>query len=195
MLIEQEMAKRDSWWSIFLHEQHVYYGAECAVGRLVDWAWKAEDKSRISDGSIRLAGIALSWFLTTSNRSLRDRATKALVSLLTDRLHVLQQLLDAFEEVNDPYVAERLYTVAYGCAMRSVDTAKVGELAQSVYNRIFRNAEPPPNILLRDYARGVVERALYLGLDLHVEPAKIRPPYKSAWPEDIPSAEEAKTLR
>ena len=84
-----EMPDRDSFWSIFLH---YHYGQHSAVDRLVEWAWLGGDKSHISDESIRLCAIALTWFLTTSNRFLRDRATKALVSILTSRIHLLNQL-------------------------------------------------------------------------------------------------------
>ena len=65
-----KMASRDEWWSVFLHHQ---YGTHGAVDRLIDWAWSADDKSHIHDKAIRLCAMALSWFLTSSNRFLRDR--------------------------------------------------------------------------------------------------------------------------
>ena len=189
-LMQFDLASRDAWWSVFLHYQ---YGEHSAVDRLVEWAWFEEDKSHINDESIRLTGIALTWFLTTSNRYLRDRATKALVALLDKRIQVLRQILKKFVKVNDPYVLERLFAVAYGCAMRSTDAAAIGELAMDVYELIFKDGTPPPHILLRDYARGIVEVALHRGVTLNIEVKKIRPPYKSDWPSfDIPSEEELK---
>ena len=68
------MAERDAWWSIFLHQQYEYEMHD-AVDRLVDWAWSPEKKDHIADESIRLCGVALAWFLTTSHRFLRDRTT------------------------------------------------------------------------------------------------------------------------
>ena len=112
-LLRLELAERDSWWSIFLSEQ---YSAHGAVDRLVDWAWSPEDKAHIADESVRLCGVALAWFLTTSNRFLRDRATKALVCLFTHRINVLRTVIQGFIGVNDPYVFERLMAVAYGCS-------------------------------------------------------------------------------
>lgn len=47
-----------------------------------------------------------------------------------------------------------------------------------------------PHILLRDYARGIIEYANYLGIELSFELSKVRPPYYSSWPEEIPSLEE-----
>ncbi|MCD6239204.1 MAG: ATP-binding protein [Thermotogae bacterium] len=189
-LIKFELAKRDAWWSIFLHYQ---YGEHGAVDRLVDWAGSPEDKSHINDESIRLCAIALAWFLTTSNRYLRDRATKALVSLLTKRIYVLRQVIREFLNVNDPYVLERLFAVAYGCAVRSMDNNAIAELAEDVYEWIFKDGTPPPDILLRDYARDVIELALHRGIKLDINVEKIRPPYKSEWPSfEIPTKEELK---
>lgn len=188
-LTKDELAERDAWWSIFLHYQ---YGERGPADRLVDWAWSAHDRSHIDDESIRLCGVALAWFLTTSNRFLRDRATKALVSLLADRMHVLRQIIREFLGVNDPYVLERLFAVAYGCAMRSMDDGAIGELAQDIYEWIFRNGEPPTHILLRHYARGVVEVALHRGIKLAIDVDKVKPPYGSEWPSEIPTEEELK---
>ena len=189
-LMEFKMAERDAWWSIFLHTE--YSNSEIrVVDRLIDWAWSETSKDHIPDDSIRLAGTALVWFLTTSNRFLRDRATKALVSLFVNRIDVLCQLIPTFAKVNDLYVLERLYAVAYGCALRSDDSNAKLSLAQLVYNEVFKDDSPPCHILLRDYARGVVEVALRDGLDLKgVELHRIKPPYNSDWPLEIPSEED-----
>lgn len=186
-LMRDSLPERDSWWSIFLHYQ---YDTQGSVDRLVDWAWSPEDKDHIDDEAVRLCGVALAWFFTSSNRFLRDRATKALVNLLDERIHVLRELIPKFLKVYDPYVLERLFCVAYGCAMRSTDGAALGELAQNVYSWVFEDGDPPAHILLRDYARGVIELALQrdAGLDLEID--KIRPPYSSEWPTTIPTEEE-----
>lgn len=189
-LLRLELAERDAWWSIFLHRQ---YGDHGAVDRLVDWAWSPDDKSHIKDRSIRLCGIALTWFLTTSNRFLRDRATKALVQMFTDRINVLRTVIQSFTGVNDPYVYERLMAVAYGCAMRSEDDEATGDLANDIYNWVFRDGRPPVHILLRDYARGVIEVALHRKIVLNIDLSMVRPPYGSTFPENIPTEEELKT--
>jgi hypothetical protein len=184
-----QMATRDEWWSVFLHHQ---YGTHGAVDRLIEWAWSGEDKSHIDDNAIRLCVTALSWFLTSSNRFLRDRATKALVSLLTDRLNVLKKIIPEFLDIDDPYVIERVIAVAYGCALRSNDKPAVGDLAEDIYRLILKDGQPLPNILLRDHARGVIESALHRGLKLSIDARRIRPPYKSEWPSEIPSEESLK---
>ncbi len=182
------MSMRDAWWSIYLHYA---WGNHGAVDRIVDWASSITPETSVDEETVDLCVIALSWMLTTSNRFLRDRVTKALVSLLTGRLDAAVRLVERFADVDDSYVAERVYAVAYGTAMRNHDPAEVGALAQCVYNQVFANGSPPAHILLRDYARGVVERALYLGSKIEVIPNHIRPPYTSQWP-NIPSEADIK---
>jgi hypothetical protein len=185
------MPKRDSWWSTFLHYQ---FGQKGVVDRLVEWGWSDQDKSHINDESIRLCAVALAWFLTTPNRFLRDKATKALVALLTNRLSVVLQLLNQFKGVNDPYVAERLYAVAYGCAIRSKSDKKgLKDLSMWVYEEIFKHNKPPVHILLRDYARGVIEVALHEKINIQISRKKIEPPYSSDWPKRVPSEKSLKS--
>lgn len=173
------MAERDAWWSIYLHRDR---GNEGPVDRLVDWASSITPDDQIEPAVMDLAATTLAWMLTTSNRFVRDRATKALVSLLTSRLEWATRLVERFADVNDFYVAERVYAIAYGVAMRSHDCKGVGNLASAVYRKVFASGNPPAHILLRDYARGVIERAIVLGADIQVAEELIRPPYNSAWP-------------
>ncbi|MFA7327942.1 MAG: AVAST type 2 anti-phage system protein Avs2 [Candidatus Ratteibacteria bacterium] len=178
------MPKRDSWWSTFLNYQ---YGEKGSVDRLIEWGWSDQNKTHIKDDSIKLCSIALAWFLTASNRFIRDKATKALVGLLTDRLPVIVELLDQFNGVDDPYVTERLYAVAYGCSLRnSEDKQSIKKLAQWFYDNVFKSGQPFVSILIRDYARGVIEVAIQRKL-IKIDRTKIKPPYGSKWPEKIPS--------
>lgn len=178
---------RDAVWTIYLCKKQ---GAEGSVDRLMDWAVSPDDKSYLDPESRVMCGLALAWFLTSSNRRQRDLATKGLVRLFTGHLRLLTDVLSYFEGVNDPYVSERLYCAAYGCSLRSHDDDQLKLLAEFVYVRIFKQQCPPANILLRDYARGIVEFALHRKLPLRIVKRRIRPTYKSAWSDDIPTMEE-----
>ena len=178
-LNQYTMAERDSLWSTYLHRT---WGDEGPVDRLVDWASNIMPNVQIEPVVVDLAATSLAWMLTTSNRFVRDRATKALVSLLTSRLESATRLVERFADVNDPYVAERIYAVAYCVAMRSHDSQGVGNLASAIYQTVFASGNPPAHILLRDYARGVIERAIVLGADIQVDEELIRPPYENGWP-------------
>ena len=189
-LSKDTMPERDAWWSIKLHDM---WQNEGPIFRLVNWTWSLETSKNLDDENIDLYAITLAWTFTTSNRFLRDRATKALVNLLTDRLEATVRLVDRFADVDDPYVTERVYAVAYGVAMRSHDVHGISKLAKCVYEHVFESECPPVHILLRDYARGVIERAIHLGADIQVDIDRIRPPYKSTWPQ-IPSEKEISLL-
>ena len=189
-LRQDSMPDRDSWWSIYLHRAWETQGP---VDRLIDWASNSSGDNDVEDEVVDLAATTLAWMLTTPNRFLRDRATKALVVLLTGRFESAGRLVNRFADIDDPYVSERVYAVAYGVAMRSHDADAVGKLALVAYEQLFASGSPPPHILLRDYARGVVERAIYLGANIPVNASLILPPYKSTWP-DIPGEEVIEKL-
>jgi hypothetical protein len=184
-LMALELATRDNLWSIFLFE---HFGERGSVDRLLDWSTSEDDKSYLSEEALELCGITLGWFLTTSQRTVRDQATKGLVKLFKDRLSVLGKLLETFKSVDDPYVIERIYCVAYGCAMKG-NKIHLRELALWVYKNVFEDGKPYPNILLRDYARGIIELASKEYADLDVDLVRVRPPYHSDFPSDVPSLE------
>ena len=124
-LTQFSLAERDANWTQLLKYK---YDDESSVKRLIDWAWSETDKSHISNESVLLSSITLAWFHTSTNRKLRDCSTKALICLLQNRLDILISLLKMFKEVNDPYVYERLFAVAYGCVLRSGQREKIKEL-------------------------------------------------------------------
>ncbi|GAI54184.1 unnamed protein product, partial [marine sediment metagenome] len=51
--------------------------------------------------------------------------------------------------------------------------------------------KPPAHILLRDYARGIIERAIHLRAKIDIVAELIRPPYASQWPT-IPNEDDIK---
>ena len=180
------MPERDLRWSTFLHRSWMKRGwsGSSPIARLLEWAWSenAEDVdpwAGLDDDVVRLAGIVLTWCFTSSDRYVRDRATKGFVSIFRTRLPLVARLMDDFRDVDDPYVHERLMCAAYGCVMRSDDRLGSFSLARDVYDRVFAGGSPPPHLLARDYARGIVEHALSLGMDAGFDVAKIRPPYQS----------------
>ncbi|MBL8164702.1 MAG: ATP-binding protein [Anaerolineae bacterium] len=191
ILMNQTMASRDSWWSTFLHEN--YYASDeysGSINRLLDWALSLPSNADVFPESLHLCGLMLGWFLTASNRFLRDTTTKALVNLYVPRIEALIAIIDDFMRVDDPYILERLFAVAYGCAMRSRNETAVNLLAQKTFDWVFSNA-PPVHILLRDYARGVIEVAVARGIILEdTDIDKVRPPYHSDWIEDPPTEAE-----
>ena len=191
-LLKQPLPIRDAFWTINLKYK---YNENSTFRQLIDWAWSETDKSYISDDSIELVATTLCWFLTSSNRKLRDCSTKALVNLLEERIPILIRIINKFEEVNDPYVWERVFAVALGCTLRTKNYDQLSQLAETVYVTVFQNEEVYPNILLRDYAREIIEYISFLELMPEgIELSKTKPPYKSKWPENIPTKEDLRLL-
>lgn len=153
------MPKRDIWWSTFLHRQSNKNGA---VERLIEWGYSTQNKSHIASESIYLYSLTLTWFLTTPNRFIRDKATKALVAALSDKPELVLCLLKKFKSVNDIYITERLYAVAHGCAIRSENKEMLKETAKWIYSEIFNSTKFPVDLFLYGgHAQGIVSIALH----------------------------------
>jgi hypothetical protein len=160
-LAGQTMASRDQTWSEYLRRSD----EQSNVQRILAWVERSanQDESDVRN-EIRL----ISLFLTTTNRPLRDRSTKALVGRGCERPDVL------FDEVlrslafDDPYLPERMLAAAYGVAMRlwadpngeMLRTAIV-PFARSLVQQMFVANAPhaTKHVLQRGYALGVIALA------------------------------------
>lgn len=131
--------------------------------------------------------------LTSSNRWLRDTTSKAIIEILKENFEFCEYLLETFADVNDPYVIQRLYGAVFGaCVKRTSDSNdSYRSLVDRVYKNIFNKEIVYPDILLRDYARLIIERYIfeYPNVELNIEVDKIKPPYKSI---PIPEIEDMK---
>jgi hypothetical protein len=170
---------RDLQWTTWLQNRYGTDSPNNSVQRLIDWGYDAADISHIADDAIELGAGTLAWLLVSCNRHLRDSATKAMVNLLQHRLHLLVPLLQKFEGVDDIYITERLYAIAYGCALRSEASFYISGLAAYTYQQIFDQALVVAHDLLRDYARGIIEIAARRGLAAGLDMSAVRPPYRS----------------
>ena len=95
-------------------------------------------------------------------------------------MNILISLFEKFKTVDDPYIQERLYCIAFGCAVRTTSKESLKEISLYVYSSIFDvKGEIYPHILLRDYAREIIEYAISIGVELDIALDKIRPPYNS----------------
>jgi hypothetical protein len=131
-----------------------------------------------------------------SHRSLRDKATKALVSLFSDRAALALMLWNAFFGLDDLYVVERLTATIYGAAMQGRwSNEELKGVAETLHSALFADGTPPANLLLRDHARGMVGYAAARGaLSSEFDPASIQPPFSSPWPIEQISQEQMATF-
>lgn len=184
MLMYHTMPERDNFWQKHTNWYGGYDDDDNAfpLRRLIDWAWVPGISFEIDTETARLTGQTLAWILSSTNRRLRDQTTKAMVNLLEQQPKALIAILKAFENIDDKYISERLYAVAYGCVLRTAQNESIKEIAQYIYDTIFKESNPPEHILLRDYARNAVEYAIYKQVGLNIDEELIRPPYKSQLP-------------
>lgn len=191
ILSSSKMSQRDSFFQKIMYR---YNGSDdndnaLYISRLIEFAWQTNISIHVNDETCRLTGQTLAWVLSTTNTILRDRVTKALVNLFEQKPLVLLNVLQNFKKVDDLYILERLYSVTYGVVLRTNSDQGITKLAQYTYDTIFKRGKPIKHILLRDYARNIIEYALYKNLDIKVIEDKIRPPYKSDLPR-LPTREE-----
>ena len=162
-LMKYRMPKRDAFFGTAMY--HCLATATSAAARLARWA-AAGPYPAYDDTVVELACIPLVWLLSSPNRAMRDWTTKALVQLLRGHPRVLEALLERFLGVDDPYVIERLITIAYGSVLRA-DVAHHKGMARAaalVKDRVLGRLEQfNLNPLLVDAARGIVEWGVHAG--------------------------------
>ncbi|TYQ16955.1 UNVERIFIED_CONTAM: hypothetical protein Cloal_3545 [Acetivibrio alkalicellulosi] len=186
-ILSYPMPDRDSKYIPMFDE--FYYEEGSSVNRILDWCLSKNINENVLEETIRLTAIMIATFLLSSNNSLRDKATKALVNLLNGRIDILISVLEKFQNVDDPYITERLYAVSFGCIVSEQTNANVEKLALYVYNKIFNTENVYPNMLLRDYAKNIIDYAKYKVASEELLSLNVLPPYKSEFPQ-VPSDEE-----
>lgn len=186
-LMKLGMASRDHLWSSkFLHYE---YGENGSVDRLLHWVLSASFNKSISDQSKLLMGIILIWFLATSNRAIRDKATKGLVILLEDSPQVLLEINQLFIDVDDPYISERLYAVTYGVLLRlgKYKDPSLKTLGELIYKNIFTANKPIAHILVRDYAKCSLDLLVKQKAYSLSDPTKVSFVLNTTWPKKLPT--------
>ena len=134
----------------------------------IELRWKDDLATRMPSDRLRAKWVM--WLLTSTDRELRDIATRALywfgrgdpIALFDEGLRSL--------DINDTYVPERMVAASYGVAMaRHVDLRDdtftkeaLPEYARNLYMAVFAEGAPcsTTHLLLREYATRTVELAI-----------------------------------
>ncbi|WIV49780.1 ATP-binding protein [Marivivens sp. LCG002] len=154
------LAKRDSYWTQWIN----YSSREelSQIDRIVSWSLSAADENS-DPRHVDLAAIVLTWSLSSSHMTLRDRATKALTSVFLRHGGVFETLLQKMQDCDDPYIIERLYAAAFGACCNDPEAGRLSSYSQLVYDAAFASGKPPVALLTRDYALGIIELAEFHG--------------------------------
>lgn len=180
LLMSFRLSERDYYWTKYVNE--IFYDESNRLMQLVKM-YSSGQSIQMSKEQARQLLILCGWLLSSSNRMLRDYTSEAMIEILRNEFDLCIVILKAFEKVNDPYIIERLYGVVFGacCKRRRKGNTVYIALAEYVYSTIFDQEFIYPDILLRDYARLIIERFLWENPDYNgcIVHEKIIPPYKS----------------
>jgi hypothetical protein len=177
------LADRDAYWTEMHY--HALGDPSQALDRLIRWAARGpypEYPSQV----IELACVPLVWQLASPNRFGRDYTTKALATVLIDRPDVCLKLVNAFGDVDDPYVVQRLAAAILGAVTRgrvALEKNEARDLVEALASKLIENDLQLPDILTRDYVASLARWLRRRGL---ISPRLLRrasPPYASKPPK------------
>lgn len=194
-LFPLSLADRDAVWSLLLQEHLRFFSP---ITYLFKWCKKYNNHD-IDQDLLLMVATAITWLLSCSSISLREKAIQALAYLCWNRLHLARKLFLKFAMVNDPYIVEGILAAIEAAVLNADNLADLKKLAETVDNRIFKVAdgeEVYPNILVRDHARYIIEYSLlkdnYSETEKQLIRARITPPYTSFFPDKLPTNQEIK---
>lgn len=163
----------------------------------IEKGWKESALRRREDS---LRALWVQWNLTSTNRILRDHATRALYWYgMGAPAKLFKQALDSLS-INDPYVPERLLAASYGVAMSlwadsEADDlhAALPEFANSLIANMFEPGAPyaTRHVLMKDFALGLIHLAQKVSPSC-VPDDKLKylhPPFEHL-PEGFPEADD-----
>ena len=184
LLAPLRMPERDRRWTAQIRGTN---SADTPYSTLIYWCRAAPREllaTAVGGGRsfARLAASALMWALPSSDRFLRDSATRALVALTHQDTLVITDLLQAVSEVDDGYILERVLAVACASALRG--TVEARNLA-SALRQFLDRCGLPKHVLARDYL--VITVNSLIGSLKHTQSVSALvdaslPPYPPEWP-------------
>ena len=181
LLMNMDMPERDSYWTRWINLESNEDASQ--MNRIISWALSSLHKEA-DIHHLKLASLVLSWSLSSSHMTLRDRATKALTSIFLKHYCIFEFLLEKIDGCDDPYVIERLYAAGFGACCIDQGDKRLNSYSLEVFRRIFADGQPPVALLTRDYALGIVELAKSRGvLSSDVQIDLCYPPFNSTAPD------------
>lgn len=183
VLRKNPMARRDAYWCPYLHMR---YESSGVVRRLIDAALKLPLEQMETD-ILERWGVLLLWFTAAADRRIKDRATRAVIRILTYQPEIIPSVVERFLNCDDDAVRERVLLSVYGALILTRDVPATGRLADILY-RTFRDRVPQyDNALIRDHVRCILELSEILGaLPEGCDPLTIAQSVSVDWPLEIP---------
>ncbi|MCP9200810.1 hypothetical protein MKO06_12895 [Gramella sp. GC03-9] len=169
LLFDLSMADRDTTWTEYIRKQYDSYSSERLKNFIEKFESICKDNEPVSD-RIHIAAKKIMWLLTSTNREMRDKATRAIYYYGRRFSLNFIELTEYSLAINDPYVWERTLASLYGIILAKHNDWKskyfrenlLVKTAKRLYELIFASEAPysMTHILARDYARRCIEVCL-----------------------------------
>ena len=168
----------DEFWVKLINRQYSKNIANpYTIQRLILWLDCRELDTEKDENNelLRLSSVIMTWFLSSSNRELRDHVTKLLVKIHCANPNGLVSYVTKFSENVDPYIVERVWGVAYGTVLR-MDRSKqiICEVAKLSFQKIYSEQFTVSHALIRNYSLGIIELANFLGFEHQINLEHVR---------------------
>lgn len=150
-LIKLSMPELDYKWTTIIENYYDNF-SKTTIDNIINYCLTYGNEY-LDENTIYLISITLSWFLSSTNKEIRDKSTKALARILINKNNILDKLIEMFKNIKDLFVAERIVAAMYGAIIRSEEDTGIERLAKSIYNFIYRNDKNLNNIVIRIYAK------------------------------------------
>ncbi|WP_338813285.1 hypothetical protein V9L05_18245 [Bernardetia sp. Wsw4-3y2] len=183
LLYKMTISTRDLTWTEYVRKEIFY------IDEIIQ-KFEEECKSvnnQITEQKQHLRSYLVMWCLSSTNRPLRDKATRALYYYGRKYPQKFSDLVLYSLKINDPYIWERTLASLYGVAMAEHTSLYMNHkdylpsIGKSIYDHVFSETASysMTHILARDYARQIIEVCLiyYPNLLKECEIKNIRPPY------------------
>lgn len=187
LLYGLKMVERDISWSELLRKETGWHSDTIDA---LEQACRSRKGPRQSRDRLKLVANCVMWMLTSTNRQLRDKATRALYWYGRRSPAALFSFTLSSLRVNDPYVSERMLAASYGVCMalhcrpkRPLFRAKVlPTFAKSIYNEMFAPSarHSTTHALTREFGRRIIQLACLRDPSLlnEAEHSRTVPPFK-----------------
>lgn len=184
-LMNMSLAERDSMWTIPVTNLTSHENRN-AVTNIIHWALNVSS-DLVSEEQAELVSIFLTWLLSSNYRLLRFGASLALTKILIGRSKLAIKLIEEFHDCNDPYIVERIYATTLGSILRENNVNSIQEVCSIVYAKVFAPEFVTTNIMIRVYARLILEYAKFKGAKIEIcNDNNYSAPFNSKWPEILP---------
>lgn len=173
LLFNMKVSERDLSWTEHIRSNNYIYDKKYR-NFLIGFEEASKSKRKLRTDKIHLAAKKTIWFLTSTNRELRDLSTRALYYYGRKFSNEYLELVKYSLSVNDPYIWERTLAALYGVVMAKHNNDEnfkkklLPKIVLCLFELIFKNEAPfaTTHILARDYASKIIEIGLLHHNDL-----------------------------